>query len=191
MWRDYYTGEQLENYTKPWRKSNGDKDVGESYNCIFFYPKLPETRTWLEWQCYNDPRGCPCTYYSPPRIHLRGFCPGTLVEHKIYTVTQSTADPSNIFIVGLQSARIKFNSSLSQWIYSDPRLNVTARSRASQNSFALGKHNWTVSGDKYQCFQGKEYTLEMKLTGCNNTQFAFDDGQCVKMEETATMWRSF
>ena len=96
---------------------------------------------------------------------------------------QSAADPGNIIIIGLTSARIEYSSSLSQWIYSDPRLNVTAKSRASQNSFALGKHNWTVSGDKYQCSEGKDYTLEMKLTGCNSTQFTCDDGQCVKMEE--------
>ena len=56
-------------------------------------------------------------------------------------------------------------------------------SRASQKSFALGKHNWTVSGDNFRCFEGKQYTIEMKLTGCKNTQFTCDDGQCVKMEE--------
>ena len=60
---------------------------------------------------------------------------------------------------------------------------MTARSSASQNSFALGKHNWTVSGDDYQCSGGNEYTLEMKLTGCESTQFTCDNGQCVKMEE--------
>ena len=27
VWRDYYTGEQLENYTKPWISSNGDEDM--------------------------------------------------------------------------------------------------------------------------------------------------------------------
>ena len=98
-------------------------------------------------------------------------------------MTQTATDPNNIIIVGLGSARIEYNSSLSQWVYSDPRLNVTARTRASQNSFALGRHNWTISGDKYQCSEGKEYTLEMKLTGCNSTQFTCNDGQCVKMEE--------
>ena len=55
--------------------------------------------------------------------------------------------------------------------------------RASQNSYALGKHNWTISGDTYYCSEGKDYTLEMKLTGCNKTQFTCDDGQCIKMEE--------
>ena len=183
VWRDDYTGEQLENYTKPWLKSNDDKDVGEAYNCIFFMPTKAEQRTWDEWQCGGSPRGCPCTYDSPPLIHLRGFCPDTNLEHYRYTVSQSAADPNNIIIVGLQSAQIQYDSSLSQWAYSDPRLNVTARSRASQNSFVLGKHNWTVSGDKYQCSEDKEYTLEMKLSGCNSTQFTCDNGQCVNMEE--------
>ena len=34
--RDYSTGEQLENDTKPWWSSNGDTEVGEAYNCIYF-----------------------------------------------------------------------------------------------------------------------------------------------------------
>ena len=88
-----------------------------------------------------------------------------------------------MIMVGKQSARIEYDSSLSEWVYSDPRLNVTARTRASQISYALGKHNWTISGDTYKCSKGKDYTFEMKLTGCKETQFTCDDGQCVKMEE--------
>ena len=96
-------------------------------------------------------------------------------------MTQSLTEPSNIILVGPISARIKFDLSLSQWLYSDPRFNVTATAKASQKSYALGKHNWTVTGDK--CSEGNDYTLEMKLTGCNNTQFTCDDGECVKMVE--------
>ena len=183
VWRDYYTGEKLENYTRPWMSPNGDQNLGSTHNCLYFKPREPETRTWVEWSCYGYPRGCPCTYKNRPLIHLRGFCPQTLLEKKKYTITQSAGDPSNIIIIGHQSAKIEYNSSLKQWVYSDPRLNMTASSRASQNSFALGKHNWTLSNDKYQCFEGKEYTLKMKLTGCNSTQFTCDNGQCVKMEE--------
>ena len=113
------------------------------------------------------------------------FCPATLVEDGRYTVTTSAADPNNIIMVGRARARIQYNSSFSQqWVYSDPRFNFTTISRASQNSFVvLGKHNWTLSGDKYQFNEGKDYSLELKLTGCNNTQFTCDDGQCVEMEE--------
>ena len=49
VWRDHSTGEQIENYTKPWITSNGDKDVGETYNCISFLTTSPEVRSWLEW----------------------------------------------------------------------------------------------------------------------------------------------
>ena len=184
VWRDYYTGEQLENYTKPWRSSNGDREVGDTFNCIYFYPTSAEVRTWKEWQCSGFTRGCPCTYETPPVIHLRGFCPNTLVEHGRYTISQSATDPTNIIIVGQQSARIEYDSLLNEWILSDPRLNVTARTRASQISYALGKHNWTIEGDRYPCSaEGKDYDIQMKLTGCKADEFTCDDGQCIKMEE--------
>ena len=184
VWRDYYTGEKLENYRKPWILDFGigDRDLGDNYNCIEFYTTSAEVRSWTEWECRGK-NGCPCQYETPPLVNLRGFCPGTLVEHVRYTTTQSAIDPSNIIIVGYNGARIEYDSLLSQWILSDPRLNVTARTRASHISYALGKHNWTISGDGYQCSEGKDYTLEMKLTGCNKTQFTCDNGQCVKMEE--------
>ena len=51
VWRDYYSGEQLENYTKPWMTSSGDKENGKAYNCIHFRHTLAETRAWYEWQC--------------------------------------------------------------------------------------------------------------------------------------------
>ena len=183
VWRDYYTGEQLGNYSKPWQTSNRDKDVGETHNCLFFEHTQVKINSWKEWQCSRPSRGCPCTYETPPLIHLRGFCPNTLLEHHRYTVAQTATDPSNIILVGYQSARIEYDFSLGQWTLKDSRFNITAMSHASHKSFALGKHKWTVSGDKYQCFGGKEYTLQMKLTGCNSTQFTCDDGQCVNMEE--------
>ena len=183
VWRDFYTGEQLENFTKPWWTSNGDNRVGDTYNCIYFRPAWADTRSWVEWHCSGSKRGCPCTYRTPPLIRLRGFCPETDLEHKRYTISHSASDPSTIIIVGSQSARIQYDPSQGQWFLSDPRLNVTATSRASQNSYALGKHNWTVTGDRYQCSEGKQYTLQMKLTGCNNKQFTCGDGQCIRMEE--------
>ena len=143
-------------YKKPFRNLNQDKNVGKAYNCIYFYAKEAVTRSWTEWNCIGWPRGCPCAYNSPPLLHLRGFCPATLVEDGRYTVTTSAADPNNIIMVGRARARIQCNSSFSQqWVYSDPRFNFTTMSRASQNSFVvLGKHNRTVPGDKYQCYEG-------------------------------------
>ena len=86
VWRDYYNGEQLGNYTKPWLNLEKDKVVGDNHNCVHFFPKKVETRTWDEWECKGTipPRGCPCTYDSDPLIRPRGFCPNTLVEHDRY-----------------------------------------------------------------------------------------------------------
>ena len=138
--------------------------------------------------------GCPCTYETPPNIHLRGFCHDTLVEHESYTTAQSASVPSNIMMVGFKGAQIEYDSSAGQWILSDPRRNVTARTRASQISFALGKHNWTISGDAHHCFEGKDYNLEMKLTRCNyfwDTLYALvnasDHGKGIRL--TITMRR--
>ena len=65
----------------------------------------------------------------------------------------------------------------------DPRLNLTAILRASHMSFALGKQNWTISGDKHQCSEGNDYTIALKLTGCQENEFTCNDGQCIRMEE--------
>ena len=114
VWRDYYTGELLENHTKPWFTSMGDKEMGDTHNCIYFKPMWASTKSWVEWKCVAyDSRGCPCIYDSPPLIHLRGFCPDTDLEHDRYTVTQSAADPSNIILVGRLGARIQYDTKLS------------------------------------------------------------------------------
>ena len=133
VWRDYHTGEQLKNYTKPWRSSTGDNQVVDSDTCIGFDPTIAETRSWSEWECFagfKRPVGCPCTYDSPPLIFLRGFSIDSLLDHRRFTVTQSSTEPSNIILVGPLSARIKFDLSLSQWLYSDPRFNVTAKAKS-------------------------------------------------------------
>ena len=83
VWRDYYTGEQLEKYTKPWRNLNQDKNGDEAYNCINFYVKEAVTRSWTEWNRICWPRGCPCAYNYPPLLHLRCFYPATLGEDRV------------------------------------------------------------------------------------------------------------
>ena len=78
-------------------------------------------------------------------FHFRGFCPDTLLEHRKYTLTNSTDDPNKVIFIGEQSARIEYDPTLSQWALSDPRLNLTAWTPASHKLHGLGKHNWTMT----------------------------------------------
>ena len=44
--------------------------------------------------------------------------------------------------------------------------------------------NWTIKKDSGCKTNGEEYTVRLKLSGCNATeQFTCDDGQCVTMEQ--------
>ena len=79
------------------------------------------------------------------------------------------------------SSKIYFNST--HWIINDDVQNVTAVSKAAKYSFALGKHQWWVTGDDKSCHEGKPYATFLKLTGCHDGDFTCDNGQCVKMEQ--------
>ena len=183
LWRDYYTGELLENFTKPWLNQNQDGKLGDNFNCIDFSPRLAKTKSWTEWSCYNSNIGCPCTFEISPLLNLRGVCPDTLIEHMTFTTKQTATNPRNIIIMGHRSGKIEYDSLHGQWVYLDPLINLTAKTRADQKSYALGKHTWTISGDTFECSQSKEYERELKLTGCQKHEFTCNDGQCIKMEE--------
>ena len=60
---------------------------------------------------------------------------------------------------------------------------MTAVSYATKLSYVIGKHEWTISNDVYECGKGKPYTTMLKLTGCKDGEFTCNDGQCIKMEE--------
>ena len=60
--------------------------------------------------------------------------------------------------------------------------NGTGVSKASHASFTLGKHNWTIKGDK-GCNGGKPYVTELKISGCQKGNFTCNDGQCVSMDQ--------
>ena len=181
VWRDYYTGDELDNYTRPWAQG----DQGTTDNCVTFFTNWVVGKSWQEWLCRRESMGCPCTFKRRPILHLRGFCPYTSLEISKYTPFQLSTNPTDIIMVGQGSSMIAHDSSLDQWIISNYLLgSAQAKSDAKHHTYALGKHNWTITNDTEKC-SGKEssYTIEMKLTGCNESQFTCDDGQCVSMEE--------
>ena len=70
-----------------------------------------------------------------------------------------------------------------RWTMLTAFFNTSASTDAKPNTFVLGKHSWTITGDSEECHAGKPYTTKLKLTGCAEGEFTCDDGQCVKMEE--------
>ena len=137
VWRDFYSGDLLDNYTKPWISANKDNGEGNTFNCIELYIGSNVVASWEEWQCYQPEMGCPCKYETLPILQLRGFCPNINIEDEHYIPLQLEDDSNNIIMIGSESAQIRFNSSQNKWILHAKRSNVTAVADTSQLSFAL------------------------------------------------------
>ena len=68
VWRDYYTGERLEDWSKPYYRQPSDKDDGQGTNCMLGLTQFPWEKSWFEWQCRYKDMGCPCTYQARPLL---------------------------------------------------------------------------------------------------------------------------
>ena len=153
VWRDYYSGEKLEDYTKPWIRPRAGVYEPRASKCASIFTDDPVNASWWHGPCTTggNIRGCPCTNEGtqPPLLSLRGLCPSSLLNTanpKIglqFTPVQPPHDLKNVWFQGGMSSKIYFNST--QWIIKDDVQNVTAVSKAAKYSFALGKHQWWVT----------------------------------------------
>ena len=78
---------------------------------------------------------------------------------------------------------IEFDMKQMIWVMTDAQSSVIGSSRAPLDTFTLGRHNWTIKGDKGCSIDGAEYTIELKMSGCQEGNFTCDDGQCVSMDQ--------
>ena len=176
-WVDYYNKRQV-NYTLPWAK--GEPNGGRSENCIALVSDIGmldfpcESATWAH--------ACSCERTPPPYMRLRGLCSKTTVKDTLFQPVNKITNFETLFLVGLQTSII-FDSKRGKWTLDDKEFNVTAISKAPFESFTLGRHNWTIRGDKGCSEEGEEYTTELKLSGCLEGNFTCNDGQCVSMEQ--------
>ena len=206
LWRDYYTGEQLKSYNETWAHYVGNlhcaqAQVGQS-NVSLQWTKLP---------CSHVLNGadsvCSCT--QPVPLLLRGLCSSSNLksfgENQFYKPQHLPESFDRIFFVSLGSqrskepkdtnppsniSRIDYNHTTSQWVFSSTLFSTTAFSLAKNETYVLGKHNWTFTNDHQQCHldngknKDENYTIELKLSGCNQSNsFTCNDGQCVSMEK--------
>ena len=138
VWRDFYTGQQLDNWPKPYFNKRGDTLAGDTANCMEVFVKEPWRMTWGEWQCHAPDRTCSCSYPAQPLLRLRGLCKKSLIEklskEKLFTPKQLPGNPRNLILLGQSTARIEYNDASSQWVLTDTKSDVTAVSRATQLS---------------------------------------------------------
>ena len=164
----------------PWYPGH-DAKYDELQNCLVYYTDTPEDIAWGEMECSSYNKGCPCQYSHQPVLLLRGACPYNEFD-KRYTPKQAASSPADLLLLGQYATRIQYNDTSSQWVVTDTSTGVSAISRSSKLSYVLGKHEWIVSGDVYQCHKGQPYTTYLKLSGCSpEGEFTCNDGQCVTM----------
>ena len=203
-WRDWYTGQQLDNYSHPWLLPADagfmDQREKDAYHCLGLYTVWPDhdwniqfNKSWFEGKCISSWRGCPCWNPSNrPILKLRGLCPKSHLRTKnpdlglrFTPVQQPTTFRSANFTGGM-STDIFYdydNGDNPRWKIRDSVRNVTASTTASFDSYALGLNDWYVVGDSINCYKGENYTIKLKLSGCAHDEFTCNDGQCVTMEQ--------
>ena len=76
MWRDFYTGQKLDNWIKTYNNELSRKDAlyGDTYNCMEAWTNTFWEESLHEWQCYTFGMSCPCSYPTQPLLRLRGLC---------------------------------------------------------------------------------------------------------------------
>ena len=208
VWRDYYTGEQLDNYHYPWW-GNHPTVNGNDSNCLRWCPDRNWTQSWLESDCLMSSSGCPCeqattagniweypgnTWEHPGPtgvlFRLRGLCPNSLFKGQDrelgsrWTVVQDPNLPNSLFFMSGQTARIdatpdgKFEMTITNH-------NATAFSWSERQTYVLGLHTWTVMSDHRTCHpaDGSAVTTEWMFSACQDGQYTCNDGHCISMEQ--------
>ena len=167
-WRDFYTDKVIQNYT--------EADGGTVQNCA----KIFDGDTWVAVICDSPHYACMCTHKPSKYLEFKGLCQGSSID-VYYKPISDLTDSRKLNFQGLSGTSITYDNEQRMWILSVTHSNVTGISKATHASFLLGKHNWTIKGDK-GCNEGESY-VELKMSGCQKGKFTCNDGQCVGMDQ--------
>ena len=184
-WKDPYTGEKLwaTPWARPWFEDTNDTTLGDVYNCLRWITTENDPSCWDEWECGSYDMSCVCQSSQQPILRLRGLCWDNAQDTQ-YIPKQFASNPTEQILVGNIRSQIRYNESTAQWVLTDLLASMTAVCDAPAISYALGKHEWTITNDVFLCNKGQPYTALLKLTGCNpEGDFTCDDGQCVTMAQ--------
>ena len=173
-WSDYKTGATLDhdgNY------EDGQPNGGRDQNHIL----LTDAGKWSDKEKSYGKCGCICDHNATGILQLRGLndCYKDVID-RLYKPVSTKDNVLNFQYRGERGTQISFLNRA--WRLSVLGSNVTGYSWVSHVSFALGKYNWTIKGEK-ACNHGSPYIrLQLKLTGCQQGNFTCDNGQCIPME---------
>ena len=132
-WRDFYTGDVIQNYTHPWIRS--EANGGNEQNCVDL-----EENGWADAYCSDPNRACVCT--QDPEIHLdlKGYMPNTMID-RYYKLTSDYQDKRKMIFQGLTGTSITYDYEAELWVGNMADSNISITSSALHASFILGKHN--------------------------------------------------
>ena len=102
---------------------------------------------------------------------------------KLYQPMNNVTNFESLTFVSMRGTSFEYDTDRRGWKLIVPNSNVTGSSKAAHHTYALGKHNWTITGDHGCSSKSEEYTTELKLSGCKEGNFTCNDGQCVSMEK--------
>ena len=122
-----------------------------------------------------------CSYDPSFYLRLRGLCTHSAID-VFYKPLNSWKDYRQLTLQGIKNSLITFDEKQKGWHLKTGGSSVKAFSKAPHWSFTVGKHNWTIKGDK-GCNGGKPYVTELKMSGCRKGNFTCNDGQCVSMDQ--------
>ena len=125
--------------------------------------------------CRNNPFGVAV---------LRGLCPQTKLDLMYMPMFKWYSAHLRVWWIGSVSSELRFvwTPHPGYWELKHISSNITATSTTDYESHALGRHTWTITGDK--CIVGqKSYDADLKLTLCSETEFTCRDGGCVNMDQ--------
>ena len=208
LWRDYYTGQNLENYNETILQLEEIMGQGENNCAAVPVENSNESLSWSDLPCSVMEEGSVCSCLQQKELFLRGLCSSsnlkTLYEGNYFRPHHLPESFDKVFFVTSSwwFSRIDYNISSSRWILSSTSSQTTAVSSAEKETYLMGKHNWTVSNDHWKCHleKGKDkmenYSTELLLTGCKqgfslmwgemfedgeDGEFTCNDGQCVSI----------
>ena len=145
---------------------------------------------WVSSYLHGDIHDDTCTLdtLSPPRclcqldkilvLRLRGLCKRSKIDTH-YTLNYYPN--GTIYFLGIFGTDIRYDQLL--WRMNVNMESTKAFTTAEEQSFILGKHEWTIERDSDKCHNDKLEKSQLKMSGCSEAHFTCNNGDCVMMKE--------